>query len=85
MSDAVIERAPVLAEILRCLVEAYQPERVYLFGSKAQGEEGPDSDIPTPRAAIWDKSPHGGLSLRRRMVSPRSVSSSGGGAFEEGA
>ncbi len=44
MNDATIERDPVLAEILRRLVEAYQPERVYLFGSKARGDEGPDSD-----------------------------------------
>jgi predicted nucleotidyltransferase len=35
---------PVLAEIVRRLVLAYQPERVYLFGSKARGDAGPDSD-----------------------------------------
>lgn len=35
---------PVLAEIVRRLVEAYSPERVYLFGSVARGEAGPDSD-----------------------------------------
>lgn len=35
---------PVLAEIVRRLVEAYQPERIYLFGSKARGDAGPDSD-----------------------------------------
>jgi predicted nucleotidyltransferase len=35
---------PTLAELLRRLVPAYQPERVYLFGSKARGESGPDSD-----------------------------------------
>ena len=35
---------PILAEILRRLVEAYQPYQVYLFGSKARGEGGPDSD-----------------------------------------
>jgi predicted nucleotidyltransferase len=33
-----------LAEIVRTLVEAYRPERVYLFGSSARGEAGPDSD-----------------------------------------
>jgi predicted nucleotidyltransferase len=36
--------APKLAEIVRRLVEAYRPERIYLFGSKARGDEGPDSD-----------------------------------------
>ncbi len=35
---------PALAEIVRRLVEAYRPERVYLFGSKARGDAGPDSD-----------------------------------------
>jgi len=35
---------PILAELLRRLVPAYLPERVYLFGSRARGEPGPDSD-----------------------------------------
>ncbi len=33
-----------LDEIVRRLVEAYQPERIYLFGSAARSEAGPDSD-----------------------------------------
>lgn len=36
--------APVLAEIVRRLAEAYRPERIYLFGSTARGDPGPDSD-----------------------------------------
>jgi uncharacterized protein len=36
--------APELSELLRRLVAAYDPERVYLFGSVARGEVGPDSD-----------------------------------------
>lgn len=35
---------PVLAEVLRRLLEAYEPARVYLFGSTARGAPGPDSD-----------------------------------------
>jgi predicted nucleotidyltransferase len=35
---------PVLAEVVRRLLEAYRPERIYLFGSVARGEAGPDSD-----------------------------------------
>ena len=35
---------PALAEVVGRLVEAYVPERVYLFGSKARGDAGPDSD-----------------------------------------
>jgi len=40
----LLARDPALAEIVHRLVEAYQPERVYLFGSVARGEAGPDSD-----------------------------------------
>ena len=36
---------PKLAEIVRRLVDAYQPERIYLFGSEARGDAGPDSDF----------------------------------------
>lgn len=36
---------PVLAEIVRRLIDAYEPERIYLFGSLARGDSGPDSDI----------------------------------------
>ena len=35
---------PVLVEIVRRLVKAFQPDRIYLFGSKARSEESPDSD-----------------------------------------
>ncbi len=35
---------PMLVEIVRRLVAAYHPERICLFGSKARGEAGPDSD-----------------------------------------
>jgi predicted nucleotidyltransferase len=34
----------VLNEIVRRLVETLQPERIYLFGSRARGEARPDSD-----------------------------------------
>ena len=33
-----------IAEVLERLVEAYHPERVYLFGSRARGDAGLDSD-----------------------------------------
>lgn len=35
---------PALAEIVRRLVDAFHPERIYLFGSKARGDADPDSD-----------------------------------------
>ena len=31
--------------ITRDLIEFYRPVRVYLFGSEARGEAGPDSDL----------------------------------------
>lgn len=34
-----------LDEIIRRVVEVAQPERIYLFGSAARGETGPDSDV----------------------------------------
>ena len=35
---------PALAEAVRRLVAAYQPEWIYLFGSVARGDADPDSD-----------------------------------------
>ena len=35
---------PALAEFVRRLVEIYHPLRIYLFGSRARGDWGPDSD-----------------------------------------
>ena len=35
---------PILTGILHRLVEAFQPERIYLFGSKARLDENKDSD-----------------------------------------
>src|SRR5688500_4449672 len=34
----------LLDEIVRRLTEALAPERIYLFGSRARGDAGPDSD-----------------------------------------
>jgi predicted nucleotidyltransferase len=33
-----------LAEIVRRLIDAYRPERIYLFGSRARSDFGGDSD-----------------------------------------
>jgi predicted nucleotidyltransferase len=44
MDGSMNEKDPVLDQIVARLVEAYQPERIYLFGSKARGESGADSD-----------------------------------------
>ncbi|WP_148231202.1 nucleotidyltransferase domain-containing protein [Desulfobacca acetoxidans] len=34
----------ILEEIIRRLIESYEPLRIYLFGSQARGDSGPDSD-----------------------------------------
>jgi uncharacterized protein len=41
-ATAVID--PALAEAVQRLIESYRPERIYLFGSTARGDAGPDSD-----------------------------------------
>ena len=40
----LVEQDPRLAEVVRRLVAAYEPLWIYLFGSVARGEAGPDSD-----------------------------------------
>jgi len=44
MSDPILEQDAKLAEIVRRLVARLHPEQIYLFGSRARGEAGPDSD-----------------------------------------
>ncbi|HKZ20350.1 MAG TPA: nucleotidyltransferase domain-containing protein [Acidimicrobiia bacterium] len=44
MTEPILERDRTLAEIVRRLVGAYQPERIYLFGSMARGDSDADSD-----------------------------------------
>lgn len=44
MTDTVLNPDQHLAEIVRRLAEAYRPEQIYLFGSKARSDGGPDSD-----------------------------------------
>src|SRR5713101_5568461 len=38
-------RDQAIDEITFRLVEYYHPERIYLFGSAARGDDGPDSDL----------------------------------------
>jgi hypothetical protein len=49
LDHATVFKAPTagdaaLSEVVRPLVETYRPERVYLFGSVARGDAGPDRD-----------------------------------------
>jgi len=38
-------RQETIDEITRRLVDVYRPVRIYLFGSEARGDAGPDSDL----------------------------------------
>jgi uncharacterized protein len=40
----ILERDSRLAELVRRLVDAYQPECLYLFGSRGRDHADPDSD-----------------------------------------
>jgi predicted nucleotidyltransferase len=43
--QAQISKQEAIEEITRRLVEFYSPVRIYLFGSEARGDAGPDSDL----------------------------------------
>jgi predicted nucleotidyltransferase len=38
-------RQETIDEITRRLVDYFHPERIYLFGSAARGDDGPDSEL----------------------------------------
>ena len=40
-----LTKQEVIEEMTRRLVEFSRPDRIYLFGSEARGEAGPDSDL----------------------------------------
>ncbi len=42
---AQFTKREAIQEITRRLVDYFHPERIYLFGSAARGDDGPDSDL----------------------------------------
>ena len=56
---------PILSEVVRRLTEAYQPERIYLFGSVARGDAGPHSDYDILMVVADSASPE---RLRSRLA-----------------
>jgi predicted nucleotidyltransferase len=44
MTDPMLQQDAPLADIVRRLIEVFHPLRIYLFGSRARGQTGPDSD-----------------------------------------
>ena len=49
-------RDEAIVEITRRLIEYSQPERIFLFGSAARGDAGPDSDLDF-RVVLPDDAP----------------------------
>ena len=43
--QAQFSKQEAIEEITRRLVEFFSPVRIYLFGSEARGDAGPDSDL----------------------------------------
>lgn len=66
----VLAHDPVLAEIVSRLVASLHPQRIYLFGSQARGDAGPDSDydllvlIENPAEPAYRLSQRGYRALR---------------------
>jgi uncharacterized protein len=66
----LIQRDSVLTEIVQRLVVALEPERIYLFGSMARGDSGPDSDydivvlVEHPTEPLYRLSQRGFRALR---------------------
>ena len=69
----------VIEEMTRRLVEFYRPVRIYLFGSEARGDAGPDSDLDflvvvpddTPKQKMRDGGIYsylGGLGMPKDVV-----------------
>ena len=44
LPSQTLEDDAKLTEVVRRLIDAFRPEGIYLFGSKARGDEGADSD-----------------------------------------
>lgn len=58
LSIAPADHDPLVGEIVRRLVAAYDPERVYLFGSAARGDVGESSDLDVLVVVPDDASPN---------------------------
>lgn len=57
MTQAATMDDPVLAEIVRRIVEAVDPDKVVLFGSRARGQAEPGSDYDIVIIAPSDRPP----------------------------
>ena len=44
VDEKLVENDRILEEMVRRLVAAFNPDHIFLYGSRARGEAGPDSD-----------------------------------------
>ena len=72
----MLRRDPLLAEIVRRLRDVYQPNRIYLFGSRARGDAGTDSDYDL-MVVVSDDMPR---PLRRPGVAYKALRGTGAAA-----
>jgi uncharacterized protein len=42
--EKLLKSDPILAQVVSKLTDTFHPQRIYLFGSMARGDSGPDSD-----------------------------------------
>ena len=73
-----LSKQEAIEEITRRLVEFYQPVRIYLFGSEARGDGGPDSDLDFC-VVLPDDAP--GSIYRDRSIHRRFLGSACGGGY----
>jgi len=55
---------PVLEQMVARLVREFAPDRIYLYGSRARGEQGPDSDYDL--LVLVDEATEPGYQLAQR-------------------
>ena len=72
----MLRRDPLLAEIVRRLRDVFQPNRIYLFGSRARGDAGADSDYDL-MVVVRDDMP---APLRRPSVAYKALRGTGAAA-----
>jgi predicted nucleotidyltransferase len=82
---AEVER--VLQEMVRRIVEGFDPEKIILFGSQARGDAGPDSDIDLLVVMETDSRRRSAVAIRMALddiVIPKDVAVIPPGEFSRG-
>jgi len=84
-----VDTAPIAA-LLRLIVEAWEPEAIWLFGSRARGTAGVDSDwdllavVPDEVAERGATDPLAGWELARRAGARADVVATAASDFDDG-